>query len=138
MITRWGLPEGVGRLTDEQFRHGNSTLMFIRRGRQGAVYEIRQVNSRGVYPPLYTETNLHRLSAANPLQQVDYRGLSTEFLETCRLHFEHDGDNQILNQVAYNRGGSIPYIIHNPISLCIARGHFQWLFASPELRTSSS
>ena len=29
---RWGLPEGVGRLTDEQFRHRNSTAMFIKRG----------------------------------------------------------------------------------------------------------
>ena len=48
VIKRKGLPEGIGRLTDEQFRRRNSTLMFIRRGRQGAVHEIRQVNSRGV------------------------------------------------------------------------------------------
>ena len=29
VITRWGLPEGVGRLTDERFRRRNSTLGFV-------------------------------------------------------------------------------------------------------------
>jgi hypothetical protein len=103
VIKRWGLPEGVGRLTDEQFRRRNSTFMFIKRGRQGAVHEIRQVNSRGVYPPMFAQIGVHRLAAVNPLQQVDYRGHSSEFLETCRVRFERDTSNKILNQSAYNR-----------------------------------
>lgn len=50
---RRGLPEGVGRLTDEQVSHRNVSLMFIKRGRWGAAREIRAVNSRGAYPPRF-------------------------------------------------------------------------------------
>jgi hypothetical protein len=103
VITRRGLPEGVGRLTDEQFRHRNSTLMFIKRGRQGLVHEIRQVNSRGVYAPMFAQISLHPLSAVNPLQRKDHRGHSLELRETVRVSFELDTSAKLLNQSAYNR-----------------------------------
>ena len=112
VIKRWGLPAGVGRLTDEQFRRRNSTLMFIKRGRQGAVHEIRQVNSRGVYPPTFAQIGLHPLSAVNPLERKDYQGRSSEWLETSRVRFERDASNKILTQSAYNRAGRRLYTLH--------------------------
>jgi YD repeat-containing protein len=112
VVKRWGLPEGVGRLTDEQFRRRNSTLMFIKHGRQGVVHEIRQVNSRGVYAPMFAQTGFHRLAAANPLRRVDHRGRSSEILETCRVRFERDASGRILSQSAYNRAGLRLYTLH--------------------------
>ena len=50
VITRWGLPEGVGRLTAEQVRSRNSSLAFHRHGRARPAHEIRVVNSRGAPP----------------------------------------------------------------------------------------
>lgn len=47
---RWGLPVGVGRLTDEDVRHRNISLKLTQRGRRGLVKEVRIVNSRGAYP----------------------------------------------------------------------------------------
>ena len=49
VITRWGLPEGVGHLTAEQVRQRNASLAFHKHGRRGPVHEIRLVNSRGAY-----------------------------------------------------------------------------------------
>jgi hypothetical protein len=112
VITRWGLPEGVGRLTDEQFRRRNSTLMFIKRGRQGVVREIRQLNSRGVYAQMLAQTGFHRLAAVNPLRRVYDRRLSSEILETCRVRFERDANGQIINQSAYNRADRRLYTLH--------------------------
>ena len=53
VLTRWGLPEGVGRLTAEQVRQRNASLAFHKHGRRGPVHEIRLVNSRGAYPPVF-------------------------------------------------------------------------------------
>jgi hypothetical protein len=49
---RWGLPVGVGRLTDEEVRHRNISLKLTQLGRWGTK-EVRIVNSRGVYPPTF-------------------------------------------------------------------------------------
>jgi YD repeat-containing protein len=108
---RWGLPEGVGRLTDEQFRRRNSTLMFIKRGRQGAVHEIRIVNSRGAYPPLAMHTNVLAYAHLNPLRQERNDQIS-EAMATCRVIFERDGTGRILSQSGYNRADRRLYTLH--------------------------
>jgi hypothetical protein len=56
VITRRGLPEGVGRLTAKQVRQRNSSLAFRKHGRRGPVHEIRLVNSRGAYSPVVLHT----------------------------------------------------------------------------------
>ena len=111
VIKRWGLPEGVGLLTDEQFRRRNSTLMFVKRGRWGAVHEIRIVNSRGVYLPLPMNTNVLAYWYLNPLEQGSDDS-PTELLATCRVTFERDGTGRIISQSAYNRADRRLYTLH--------------------------
>jgi YD repeat-containing protein len=106
---RWGLPEGVGRLTDEQISHRNISLMFIKRGR--VVQEIRAVNSQGAYPPAFAYFPSLSLVALNPLANVE-SGLESEVVTICRVTFKCDADGRILNQSAYNRSDRLLYTPH--------------------------
>ena len=60
---------------------------------------------------MFAQIGFHRLSAVNPLEQVNYRR-SSEFLETCRVRFERDANGQIPNQSAYNRADRRLYTLH--------------------------
>jgi hypothetical protein len=111
VITRSGLPEGVGRLSAEQVRQRNASLTFHRHGRRGPVHEIRLVNSRGAYPPLSFHTSFLPLALLNPLSQETVDGVS-EGSGTSRVVFERDARGQILNQIAYNRAGRRIYTLH--------------------------
>jgi hypothetical protein len=104
VITRNGLPEGVGRLTAEHVDHRNSSLAFHQHGRHGLAHEIRLVNSRSASPPVFAHTNGLALWWLNPLPQetVDF---VPEALAVSRVAFERDARGQILNQMAYNRAG---------------------------------
>jgi hypothetical protein len=107
---RWGLPEGVGRLSDEQVSHRNISLMFIKRGRWKAAHEIRVVDSRGAYPPAFAYFPSTSLVCLNPLANVE-SGLKSEFT-ICRVIFKRDADGWILNQSAYNRSDRLLYTLH--------------------------
>ena len=111
VITRWGLPEGVGRLTAEQVRQRNSSLAFHQHGRRGPVHEIRLVNSRGVYHPVSFHTNFISLASLNPLSQEEVDGQS-EMIATSRVGFERNAQGQILNQIGYNRADRRIYTLH--------------------------
>jgi predicted Ser/Thr protein kinase len=107
VIKRWGLPEGVGRLTDEQVRHRNVTLVFIKHGRWGVVQEVRAVNARGAYPPALTYFPPLSLVGLNPLA-----GEVAELLALSRVTFTRDANGQILKQSAYNRSDRLLYTLH--------------------------
>jgi YD repeat-containing protein len=111
VITRWGLPEGVGRLTDEQVRRRNTTLAFSKRGRRGPVHEIRLVNSRGMSPPQMMHTGFFLFSGLSPLPE-EREGSPSEGLVTCRVTFERDAGGLILNQRAYTCAGRELYTLH--------------------------
>ena len=97
VITRWGLPEGVGRLTDEQVRQRNASLAFHRHGRRGPVHEIRLVNSRGVYHPVSFHAGFPCLSRRST--RCPRRGRRRlRKSATSRVVFERDAHGQILNQ----------------------------------------
>ena len=111
VITRWGLPEGVGRLSAEHVRQRNASLVFHKHGRRGPVKEIRLVNSRGAYHPVAFNTGLLTLSSLNPLSQETVDG-GSERSATSRVVFECDARGQILNQIAYNRADRRIYTLH--------------------------
>src|SRR5262249_47508596 len=108
-----GLPEGVGRLTDERVRHRNSTLEFMKKGRRGPVQELRVVNSRGNYPPLTANSGFLLLSGLNPLQnETQDGGLSLpSHMVARRVVFERHADGRILAQRAYNAAGRLLYAL---------------------------
>jgi YD repeat-containing protein len=99
VITRWGLPEGVGRLSDAQVRRRNTTLAFSKRGRRGPVHDVRLVNSRGVSPPLFARTAVFPWGDLNPLEQDT---TLPEDMLMCRVTIERDADGRILDQRAFN------------------------------------
>jgi YD repeat-containing protein len=107
VILRWGKPEGVGPLTDEQVRHRSVTLAFTKRGRQGLVKEIRAVNSQGAYPPEFAYVTPSSLVALNPLAGGD-----SEILNLSRITFAYDAKNETLKQSAYNRADRLLYELH--------------------------
>jgi YD repeat-containing protein len=109
--TRWGLPEGVGRLTAEQMRQRNSSLEFHKHGRRGPVDEIRLVNSRGAYPPEYYHTATWSLVVLNPLPP-DTADETLKEMAVSRVAFERDARGRILNQIAYNRADRRIYTLH--------------------------
>ena len=111
MITRWGLPEGVGRLSAEHVRQRNASLAFHKHGRRGPVHEIRLVNSRGTYHPVGFNTLFLSLASLNPLSQETVDGHS-EAIATSRVVFERDARGQILNQIGYNRANRRIYTLH--------------------------
>ena len=73
VITRWGLPDGVGRLTAEQVRQRNASLAFRKYGRRGPVHEVRLVNSWGTYHPVGFHTALGCSLVAQPAIRGDGR-----------------------------------------------------------------
>jgi len=111
VTTRWGLPEGVGRLSADQVRRRNSSLAFHKHGRRGPVYEIRLVNSRGTYNPEYYHTAFWQLVVLNPLAPETVSDAS-KAMAVSRVVFERDAQGQILNQSAYNRAGRRIYTLH--------------------------
>jgi hypothetical protein len=111
VTTRWGLPEGVGRLTAEQMRQRNASLAFHKHGRRGPVREIRLVNSRGTYNPESYHTAFWQLVVLNPLPP-DTVSDASKAMAVSRVVFERDSRGQILNQSAYNRAGRRMYTLH--------------------------
>ena len=111
VITRWGLPEGVGRLSAEHVRQRNASLAFHKHGRRGPVHEIRLVNSRGAYHPVsfILFPCLSCRSTRCPRRRAT---AIPELFATTRVVFERDARGQILNQIAYNRADRRLYTLH--------------------------
>lgn len=106
---RWGGPEGVKELTDDEVRHRQATIKLVRQGRRNPVRELFVVNSRGKCPsqPIVSWS----LGFLNPLENKadDSSEALTESAVTCRFTFEHDAQGRVLNQRAYNRNNRLLY-----------------------------
>ncbi|MGH9195289.1 MAG: TIR domain-containing protein [Acidimicrobiia bacterium] len=107
VIKRWGLPEGIGPLTDEDVRHRNVSLAFHKRGRWGVVHEIRAVNSRGGYPPVFTYFPPVSFVFLNP-----FANELSEISGLCRVTFMRDADGRVVAQIGYNRSDRPLYTLH--------------------------
>ncbi|MGH8591023.1 MAG: hypothetical protein ACREXX_17360, partial [Gammaproteobacteria bacterium] len=107
VIKRWGLPEGVGPLTDEEVRHRSVSLAFQKRGRWGAVHEIQAVDSRGRYPPVFTYFPLVSFVGLNP-----FANELSEISGLCRVAFMRDADGRVVAQIGYNRSDRPLYTLH--------------------------
>ena len=112
-IMRWGLPEGIGQLTDYQIQHRNAILKFTKKGRKGPIEEVRIVNSRGRYAPVFASPPLFSVGALMPL--ADHTRIGGVSLPTImvarRLVFERSHDGRILAQRAYNASNRLLYTL---------------------------
>jgi hypothetical protein len=104
--TRWGLPEGVGRLSADPIARRNVTIALVRRGRRHAAHEVRIVNSARNAPSEGTYFPSVSVAGLNPLQSAGTNGpASAEFAQVTRVTFAGDAQGRILEQAAFNRGG---------------------------------
>ena len=85
---RWGLPEGVKRLSAEEVSHRSVSVVLVRRGRLNAAHEIRVVNSAGLTPPVGFGLPLASVSELNPLPSAGSDGpVSSELIQLTRVTF---------------------------------------------------
>ena len=118
---RWGVPEGVGRLSRVQFGRKNVSIALIRHGRRNPVDELRLVTSNGNTPPTASYVPPLSFSMLNPLPDMGAPAtapLTNDLLTTVRMTFARDANGHILEERAFARGGRRIYTLH---------------FASPEL-----
>jgi YD repeat-containing protein len=113
-IMRWGTPEGLKRLTEEQISRRQATIKLIRQGRKGPVHELQIVDSRGRCP--YQPFVLWSLEWLNPLADTTTEGIFRlpEMLVTCRVTFARDATGSVIDQRAYNRNGRMLFELHYP------------------------
>jgi YD repeat-containing protein len=108
--TRYGLPEGVGPLSEAQFARRNASLEFIRHGRRNPVDEVRLVNSSGNTPPVTAYVAISPLSDLNPLSSFDIQNpLASDMMTLTRVTFARDGQGRILEQNWFTAAGRLVY-----------------------------
>lgn len=108
--TRYGLPEGVGPLSEAQFARRNASLEFIRHGRRSPVDEVRLVNSSGNTPPVTAYVATSPLSSLNPLSSFDIQNpLASDMMTLTRVTFTRDARGEILEQNWFTAAGRLVY-----------------------------
>jgi len=113
VTTRWGFPEGVGRLTGQQVARRNASVVLMKRGRRNPPYEVRVVNSEGLTPPLGASLPITSMLALNPLPTGDLENpLSSELIQLTRVTLSLDSRGRLLEQAGFNRGGRRLYTLH--------------------------
>jgi YD repeat-containing protein len=110
---RWGLPEGIGRLTAEQVSRRNESVVLVRRGRRNPAHEIRVVSSEGLTPAVGLGLPIISVNELNPLPSGGSDGpVSSELIQLTRVTFAHDANGRLLEQTGFNRGGRRLYTMH--------------------------
>jgi serine/threonine protein kinase len=95
---RWGLPEGVGRLSEEQARERFLSFKFSRRA--GRVEKVEVVNSAGS-PMRYHDT------------PALLEGLhATMAKRECSYQYTRDEEGNIKEEIAYDAAGSVVWTLH--------------------------
>jgi hypothetical protein len=111
--TRYGLPEGVGRLDAAQVAHRNVSLAFIKRGRRNPVDEVRLVNSTGNTPAATTYVPTSSVSDLNPLSSFDRENpLASDLMTVTRVTFTRDATGGVLEQKGFIGAGRLVYTLH--------------------------
>jgi serine/threonine protein kinase len=97
---RWGVMEGVGRLSAEQARHRYYTYKFYRRG--GQVEKVEIVNGQGQLTTRYAPDSF--------LQGRADRGKARR--QECRYEFRRDAHGQLEEEVASDPSGDVVWVLH--------------------------
>ena len=90
-VRRWGVPEGVGKLTEEEARCRESTYKFSLR--DGLVQQVQIVNGSG-NPTAYRTTD--------PFSYLE-EDLETQTLLPCQWDFFYDEDKNLVREAAIDK-----------------------------------
>nr|VFJ94136.1 MAG: AAA-like domain-containing protein [Candidatus Kentron sp. LFY] len=103
---RFGLPQGVGKLTKKQVRHRAVSLLFISQGRKNRPHTMMAVNSAGECTPR------HRIGTY--LKAVEDWETQSPMRE-CRWEFAHDSKGDVVYEKAFNREGKLVWgLVYSP------------------------
>jgi len=94
--SRWGAPEGVGRVSEEEAHHRSTTWKFTRQ--KGLVVKMEAVNGSGLPTTSHdTSALLHR---------------SGEEVRECCFEYPRDDKGQVRDEVALDRQGQVVWTFH--------------------------
>jgi tRNA A-37 threonylcarbamoyl transferase component Bud32 len=100
-VKRWGVPEGIGPLTEEQAKHRGSTYRFHSRGDK--VEKVQSINGMGFPIALHAMSRIGD-SAAGVEGWFD----SPE----CRFDYQRDRQGQLTQEVAHDHIGNVIWAFH--------------------------
>lgn len=111
IVTRWGGPEGIGKLSWNEVRHRQWSIKLSRHGRNNPVEELAVVDSRGRCP--LQPNNLFSLEALNPIGKNTSDSVFS-FSEThvmCQVTFTRDVSGKVTTQEVKNRNNRVLYAL---------------------------
>jgi tRNA A-37 threonylcarbamoyl transferase component Bud32 len=101
-VKRWGIPEGLGRVSEAEARHRHVTYRFYRRG--GRVERVEAVNGLGA---LTTGSGMGA-ALAEPSPRNPGMGARGE----NRWEYSRDEQGEVTQEVARDRAGGLAWIFH--------------------------
>jgi tRNA A-37 threonylcarbamoyl transferase component Bud32 len=96
---RWGVPEGIGRLSESRARHRRITYKFYRRG--GNVERLEVVNGHAKLVP-YDPGSLG-------IVKLDTLGGSGQSVP-CKFSYQRDDQGRLAKEIAYDRRGQVLWV----------------------------
>jgi hypothetical protein len=92
MVKRYGIPEGVGKLSTAQASHRAASLEFVTKGRYGPLLRVRAVDGSGALTPQ------HRVGT-----YLRYADEDTAAERECQWEFILDRDKRVVYEIARDR-----------------------------------
>ena len=92
MVKRYGIPEGVGKLSTAQASHRAASLEFVTKGRYGPLLRVRAVDGSGALTPQ------HRVGT-----YLRYADEDTAAERECQWEFVLDRDKRVVYEIARDR-----------------------------------
>ena len=101
IVKRWGVPEGIGPLTEEQRKHRAVTYRFYRR--DGKVEKMEAVNGHGV--PVFD-------TAWRGVDNLDVFPRDRKSRRACCYEYRRNEAGQLVEEVALDAEGQVVWVFH--------------------------
>jgi len=122
-VKRWGVPEGIGRVSEEEMHHRHRTYRFVSRG--GRVEHVAHINGYGT--PIAEDTGV------GYRDQMDTLG-GQEQGRACVYDYRRDQGGQLAEEVASDRNGNVIWTFQYNTR---DTGHFIDAHGFPRVRAGS-
>jgi len=114
---RWGIPVGVGQLTEDQVRHRAVSFKLIKKGRSNPVIRMETINSKGELTLLHAVGTYYNPTPATISQSKE-----------CQWEFVLDKNGRIVYEKAYDKDDKLVWgFVYSPsqeVSKNIRDAHF--------------
>ena len=101
IVKRWGVPEGIGPVTEEQAKHREVTYRFYRR--DGKVEKVEAINGHGV--PVFS-------SGWREATNLDIFGGGAKASRACRYEYHRNDAGQLVEEVALDNQDHPVWVFH--------------------------